>query len=160
MFRIQHVHFKLVFDDLSKTKLADFIQLRRVDGKRPLTPNFPVRVRSEAFPASAPTHPANTLSGAASSPHTSYRPPRGAPAHVCMLDMFRQHPSSSGKPIRSLFPISSLLPAGHCAHAQPHLCLHLQYAPDVAVPDLNAEAVASRQRNRRNRNSQHSYHLP
>lgn len=123
MFRIQHVHFKLVFDDLSKTKLADFIQLRRVDGKRPLTPNFPVRVRSEAFPASAPTHPANTLSGAASSPHTSYRPPRGAPAHVCMLDMFRQHPSSSGKSIRSLFPISSLLPAGHCAHAQPRLRL-------------------------------------
>lgn len=123
MFRIQHVHFKLVFDDLSKAKLADFVQLRRVDGKRPLTPNFPVRVRSEAFPASAPTHPANTLSGAASSPHTSYRPPRGAPAHVYTLDISHWHPSDTGRPIRSLFPISSLLPAGHCAHAQPLLCL-------------------------------------
>ena len=70
----------------------------------------------------------------------------------------RQTPAG---PFAPCFQPHPFFPQGTAHMRSPSfVCLHLQYAPDIAVPDLDTDAVARRQRNRRNRNSQHSYHLP
>ena len=82
------------------------------------------------------------------------------PTYVCLICSASIHQAPVG-PFAPCFQFHPFFPQGTAHMRSPtFVCLHLQYAPDVAVPDLDADAVARRQRNRRNRNSQHSHHLP